>query len=329
MFKGSDYKVRMEITEDKDAGTATIQCFVDKKLMAWYTDPCPLKTGEFGMKVYRNTAAFAITSFTDRACNSVPVEAKLPPSLADGLTLSGAGRTAGFWKSVGQSKVTHMYQGSCNNVGGKNRFNHPSDRNTAHNYASLATKTCVKDGFFDADVTLKYDFLNSGHSTRGEAGVAMRVQGEGPGYTCTLSMSNGKVTIRRGGKNKRTIGGAYLYGRYRCPECTCKGTAAACKQFNFAAEKDSNGKTPFVLRVGDAHRMRIEMATTAAGYPHVKCYINGTKVQDAIDQPHPRYKRFLGSPITDMNKKCGNFGITTVDQDVVTYKINGYTGKKA
>merc|ERR1711865_238796 len=73
MFNGAtDYNMKMTIVENADE-TATIECSVDGKLLAWYTDPCPLKGGEYGLQTSRNVAQFAINDFTDRSCDDVPV----------------------------------------------------------------------------------------------------------------------------------------------------------------------------------------------------------------------------------------------------------------
>ena len=331
----TDYQLKMTIDDDTEAGTATVKCWVDGELYSWYTDPCPLTGGEYGLEVSRNAATFAITSFTDRSCDDVPVVAEQSPSLTDGLTLTGNDESARFWKSTGQDTVTHMFAGTCNqprpdlqNTGGQNRAKPGRSVMGNFNNANLAGSSCVKDGFIDADVTLKYDFLNRNNGELGTVGLTMRNDASTGdfGYRCNLEMARGKVEVYRGGYS-RSISGSYLTGRYKCSSCTCDHQSS-CDQFNFVerANTDNRGNdlSQWILNQGDAHNMRMEMSTASNGLPRIKCFLNGTLVQDITDG---QGRQFNGNQPTRRNKACGDFGLATIDSDVVSFKVNGYTGQ--
>jgi hypothetical protein len=352
MFNGAtDYNMKMTIVENADE-TATIECSVDGKLLAWYTDPCPLKGGEYGLQTSRNVAQFAINDFTDRSCDDVPVKAAQQPSLADGLTLTGMGKTSQFWKSAGQTAntVTHYYSGACNSHGGKNReagggvYGGSSSygaRSDALNVASLKPKKCVKDGFIEADVSLVADYLNGpsrqyGAGSNGAAGLLMRVESDSDGkdhkygvnydswgYLFQVDMTHGKFSVYRGNNggdhNRNSIAGGYLTGRYRCKNCKCKSGWEGCTQFTKPV-------------IGSTHNLRLELSTvkgrvTGEDRTHVKAYLNGTLVADVVDEEHHRHKRYLsGGGPSDETNMCGDFGLATYDSDVVSYKIKDYTG---
>merc|ERR1719162_772694 len=350
VFDGAtDYAMKMTIKQNADE-TATIECSIDGELMAWYTDPCPLTGGEYGLATSRNTANFEITSFTDRSCNDVPVEAVAQPSLADGLALAGMGKTAKFWKSSGDDVVTHYYSGACNSHGGKNReagggvYGGSSSygaRPDALNVASLKPEKCVKDGFIEADVSLVADYLNGpsrqyGAGSNGAAGLLMRVESDSDGkdhkygvnydswgYLFQVDMTHGKFSVYRGNNggdhNRNSIAGGYLTGRYRCKNCKCKSGWEGCTQFTKPV-------------IGSTHNLRLELSTvkgrvTGEDRTHVKAYLNGTLVADVVDEEHHRHKRYLSgtAPSEDTNM-CGDFGLATYDSDVVSYKIKDYTG---
>jgi len=345
MFDGAtDYNIKMDIVQNDDE-TATIQCSVDGKLLAWYTDPCPLTGGEYGLETSRNNANFDIKSYTDRSCNEVAVESKEAPSLADGLTLNGMGKTKQFWKSENseENTVTHYYSGACNSHGGKNReagagvYGGSSSygaRGDALNVASLTPPQCVKDGFIEADVTLVNDYLNGpagnyGAGSNGNVGLLMRVESDSLGkdhkygvnydswgYLFQVDMQNGKVGVYRGNNggdhNRNSIGGAYLTGRYGCKNCKCKSWDN-CEQFTKPV-------------IGSTHNLRLELSTTDNDRTHVKAYLNGTLVIDVVDEEHRRYKRWMGTAPSEDTNMCGDFGLATYDSDVVSYKIKDYTG---
>jgi hypothetical protein len=343
MYNGAtDYKLKMTIVENAD-NTATIQCSVAGKLMAWYTDPCPLTGGDYGLATSRNVADFGISSFTDSSCDAVKKIAEKPVVMTDGLTLSGIGKTAKFWKSVGSDTVSHYYSGACNSAGGKNReagagvYGQSASygaRSDALNVAALKPAKCVKNGFIEADVTLVADYLNGavgqyGAGSQGNVGILMRVDsssdGKGHkmgvnydswGYMFQVSMDSGKFAVYRGNNggdhNKNSIAAGYLTGRYRCKTCKCTGSWDTCTQFQKPV-------------VGAAHTLRMEISQTASGFNHIKAYLNGTMVADKIDQPN-RWGSWIGTAPSAQTNMCGDFGLATYDSDVVKYKIKDYTG---
>jgi len=346
------YTVRMEVEQDIDLNTATVSCSVDGITRVWFTDPCPLKGGEFALdSKYQST--FKLTDFTGTSCDAVPTKAVAAPSLADGLKISGMGKTKSYWVSkdlAATSSVVHRYVGGCNNAGGLNREG-GGRSNSALNVGALDSGKCVKDGFMEAQVSFRGDFLGDAsgykkvsddgkfhHNQRpGVAGIAMRVDSTGTGsagrggdydtfgYMCQMSSVHGKIAVYRGNNgqhhNYNYIGGGYLTGRYKCKNCTCK-SPTGCKQFQL----HSNGG----LFENAKHSLRLEVTTDSAGHNHVKCSLNGTYVADVVDKRSGRHNWF---PTSSRSKgpgpktnQCGKFGLVSQDEDIVEFAITDYTG---
>lgn len=365
--KDKKYTLRMDLVEDADLNTVRVSCSVDGVTKLYFTDPCPLESGELALDA-KYQSSFHVTDYTKMTCDALPKPAALVPSLADGLTLTGMGRTATYWASknlAASNMVAHRYAGGCNNgaypYGASNHpgaagFNREGGgrSNSALNVAALSSGTCVKNGFIEADVSFRGDFLGIANGYRkvsatdthidenqrtGVAGIAMRVdstnngQAKGNaydsfGYMCQMTARNGQVTMYRGRNgahhNYNGIGSAYLSGRYRCKECTCKTkpSDASCTQFGFA----SGGWNPSAK-----HTLRLEVANDADGHPHVKCSLDGVTILSVVDKRQGRHKWFPTSarspgPSTGTNS-CGDFGLVTSDSDVVEYTVKDYTGK--
>ena len=366
--KDQQYTMRMDLVEDADLNTVKVSCSVDGVTKLYFTDPCPLESGAFALDA-KYQSSFRVTDYTKQTCDAVPTPAALVPSLADGLTLAGMGRTGAYWASkdlAATNSVAHRYAGGCNNgaypYGASNHpgaagFNREGGgrSNSALNVAALSSGTCVKDGFIEADVSFRGDFLGIANGYRkvkaddthidenqrtGIAGIAMRVDptnnGQAKsnaydsfGYMCQMKASNGQVSLYRGRNgahhNYNGLGSAYLSGRYRCKECTCKTTPsdAACTQFGFGSGGwNANAK----------HRLRLEVANDADGHPTVKCSLDGVTIISVADKRQGRHKWFPTSarspgPSAGTNS-CGDFGLVTSDSDVVEYIIKDYTGKK-
>jgi hypothetical protein len=344
--KEQTYTMRMEIEEDTEFQTATVRCFVDDELKLFFTDPCPLKGGEFALGAkYQST--FTVTDFTDTACDDVPVLAIAAPSLADGLTLNGMGNTDKYWasKNAADNAVAHRYNGGCNNGAypygasyhpGAAGFNREGGgrSNDVLNVASLSSGTCLnlkEHGFIEADVSFKGDYLGGANGyakadadgktpenqRAGVAGIAMRVDSSDDsfGYMCQMSSTNGQVSVYRGSTNGKVgdkIGSKYISGKYGCPECTCRTTATSgsgCDQFNF---NDNN-----VLNAGDQHTLRLEVITDEDGTTivSVECSLNGTTIVSVAENV------VVGAEVT-----CGDFGLVTYDHDIVAWTVKDYTG---
>jgi hypothetical protein len=288
-------------------------------------------------------------------CDARPEPAVQVPSLADGLTLSGMGRTASYWTSknlAATNSVAHRYAGGCNNgaypygasthAGGAGFNREGGGRsNDALNVAALSSGTCVKDGFVEADVSFRGDFLGIANGykkvsaddthidenqRKGIAGIAMRVDStdngqasnkayDSFGYMCQMTAKNGQVTLYRGRNgaqhNSNKLASKYLSGKYRCSECTCTGepSDASCTQFGFS----SGGWNPSAN-----HVLRLEVTNDTNGRPNVKCSLDGVTVLSVTDN----------NP-SDENNSCGDFGLVTSDSDVVEYTVKDYTGKTA
>lgn len=357
--KEMTYTMRMDLVEDTDLNTVTVTCSIDGVAKLFFTDPCPLEKGDFALdSKYQST--FEITDYTKMACDDVPAPSESSPSLADGLTLNGLGRTASYWVSkdlASSNSVVHRYAGGCNNgaypygaskhPGGSGLNREGGGRsNDAMNVAALSSGACVKDGFFEADVKFAGDFLGIANGYRktddgkidenqrmGQAGIAMRVDPDNTGkttdsygYMCRITAKNGQVGAYRGRNGEpnvhyNSVGGAYLTGRYRCKQCTCKDNSN-CDQFNV----DSRG----FIDQDAKHTLRLEVSTDGDGNPHVICKLNGTTVVDVIDKRSGRHNWFPTSARSpgpsDETKKCGDFGVVTSDSDVVEYIVKNYTG---
>ena len=114
---GKTYTMRMSLVENRDLNTVDVSCSIDGVTKLYFTDPCPLESGEFALDAKYQTK-FQVTDYTKMTCDSVPQHAVTAPSLIDGLTLSGMGRTGKYWmsKDLAQSNaVVHRYSGGCNN----------------------------------------------------------------------------------------------------------------------------------------------------------------------------------------------------------------------
>jgi len=220
----------------------------------------------------------------------------------------------------------------------------------------LAAGPASRTVFFEADVSFRGDFLGISNGYRkvsaddthidenqrmGVAGIAMRVdstnsgQASGTaydsfGYMCQMSAKTGQVAVYRGrngaAHNYNGLGSAYLSGRYRCKECTCKTdpSDASCTQFGFA----SGGWNPVAK-----HTLRLEVTTDADGHPNVECSLDGVTIVSVIDKRSGRHNWFPTSarsigPSAGTNS-CGDFGLVTTDSDVVEYTVKDYTGSKA
>jgi hypothetical protein len=360
--KGQEYVMRMDLVEDADLGTVTVTCSIDGVQKLTFADPCPLKGGDYGLGS-KYESKLQVTSYTELLCDNVPTPAALVPSLADGLTLAGMGRTAAYWASkdlASTNTVAHRYAGGCNNGAYKNGASvHPGGAgfnregggrsNDAINVAALSSGTCVKDGFFEADVAFRGDFMGIGngygkvsaedtHVTQdqrlGFAGIAMRVdatdngqrtsnQYNSFGYMCQISAKNGQVAVYRGrnggthGKDN-TIGAAYLSGTYRCSQCTCSDGDAPCSQFDLPIDPRSK------------HTLRLEVTTDSDDNPVIECSLNGTVIVSNVDKRQGRHNWFPGDAKSlgpgVGTKSCGDFGLLTADTDIVEYTVKDYTG---
>ena len=70
--------------EDTDLNTVTVSCSVDGVKQLYFTDPCPLESGDFALDA-KYQSSFHITSYIT-TCDKVPVPDVPSSSLADGLT---------------------------------------------------------------------------------------------------------------------------------------------------------------------------------------------------------------------------------------------------
>jgi hypothetical protein len=357
--KTVDYNLRMEIDENSDLNTVRVKCFVDDELKLFFTDPCPLAGGEFAIaSKYQST--FALTDFTDTSCDSIPVPAVAAPSLADGLTLAGMGRTDSYWASsnmAASNSVNHRYAGGCNNgafqgQGGLNREG-GGRSNSALNVAALQSGACNKFGFITADITFAGDFMgnvakvtadgvvdeNTGNGHRvGNAGIAMRVDSSDTGsmtmstrsydsfgYMCQMDAVDGQVSVYRGRNglhhNNNQIGSRYLTGRYRNKAtCTCNDKDN-CDQFDYV-----DGQ----LVDGAAHTLRLSVTEESDGASRIQCSLNGTTIVDVVDEQSGRHNWFPGrgrleGPSAETNS-CGDFGLVTSDHDIINFQVKDYTG---
>ena len=368
--KDQQYTLRMDLVEDADLNTVKVSCSVDGVTKLFFTDPCPLEGGAFALDAKYQTK-FQVTDYTKQTCDTIPQAMPMVPSLADGLTLAGMGRTSAYWVSknlAASNTVAHRYAGGCNNGAYPyGASNHPGGAglnregggrsNAALNVAALSSGSCTKDGFIEADVSVRGDFLGISNGYRkvsaddthidenqrlGVAGIAMRVDrtdnGQAAssrnvaydsfGYMCQMTAKNGQVSLYRGRNgaqhNSNRVGSYYLSGRYRCKACTCKTTPsdASCTQFGFA----SGG-----WNASAKHTLRLEVANDADGHPNVKCILDGVTIVEAVDKQQGRHNRFPGNqkvgPSAGTNS-CGDFGLVTTDSDVVEYIVKDYTGKK-